>query len=62
MSDEPLTNALIERLRDSNDGVNELSQPPSIALADDFVISDRRTGVNFGEGDASHFVRMFEGF
>ena len=66
MSDEPLTNAAVERMQDSYDRMNELAEPPPIALADhftdDFDFSDRRKGVNFGEGDASYFVGILQGF
>jgi hypothetical protein len=66
MSDEPLTNAAVEWMRETYERMNELAELPSIASADsftdDFVVSDRRRGVNFGEGDASYYVRMFEGF
>ena len=65
MSDEPLTNAAVERVRDAYDVMNGLSEPPSItpdSYTDDFVYVDRRKGVNFGEGDASHFVRVLQLF
>ena len=66
MSDGPLTNALIEVMRDSYDVLNELVEPPSRTPADsftdDFAYSDRRKGINFGEGDASHMARIFQGY
>ena len=65
MSDEPLTSAAVERVRDAYDVMNGLSEPPSItpgSYTDDFVYVDRRKGVNFGEGDASHFVRVLQLF
>ena len=66
MSDEPLTNAAVERMRGAYDVVSELAEPPSMALADslrdDLVYFDRRKGVNFGEGDASYFVGILQGF
>ena len=66
MSDEPLTNAAVERIRDWYDVLNELVEPPSLtpadSVTDDFAYSDRRKGVNFGEGDASHMARMFRGY
>jgi hypothetical protein len=67
MSDEPLMNAAVERLRQSFDFMNELAEPPSFAPADfftdDFVLADRRRGgVNFGELNASDWVRVLDGF
>ena len=66
MSDEPLTNAAVERMQDSYDRMNELAERPPIAPADhftdDFDFSDRRKGVNFGEGDAFYFGRLLQGF
>ena len=62
MSDEPLTNAAVERMRQSFDRMNELAEPPVLAdsFTDDFVFLDRRTGVNFGEGNASYYARVSE--
>jgi hypothetical protein len=67
MPDERLTNDAAERIRDIYGVWNEFSEPPSVAPADhftdDFVFSDRRKGgVNFGELDASDYVRTFEQF
>ena len=63
MSDEPLTNAVTERMRRAYDFSNERSEAPSIAFTDDFIFFDRRKGgANLGEGDASYFRRTFEQF
>jgi hypothetical protein len=61
MSDEPLTNAAVEWLRQVYEVANVTETPPTSApITDDFAYTDRRTGRGFSYGslDASGWRRL----
>ena len=60
MSDEPLTNAAVERIRAgiASANVTERDEFTVGALTDDFVFEDRRSGFNWGVVDASAYAEV----
>ena len=57
MSDEPLTNAAVERIRAGLRLANVMERDEFTggALTDDFVFEDRRSGFNYGRHDATTY-------
>jgi hypothetical protein len=61
MSDEPLTNAAVEWMRAGFRLLNEMERDEIVAaVTDDFVLDDRRSGVNFGPMDAAGIAEQMK--
>ena len=60
MSDEPLTNAAVEAVRAGLCFLNvmERDEVAGAGMTDDFVLEDRRSGVNFGLLDAAAITEL----
>jgi hypothetical protein len=60
MSDEPLINAAVERIRAGIRLANVMQRDEFTggALTDDFVFEDRRSGFNWGVADASAYPEL----
>jgi len=57
MSDEPLTNAAVEYLRKVFRFMNEMERDElNPTLSNDFVLDDRRSGINYGLIDTSAYT------
>jgi hypothetical protein len=62
VSDEPVTNAAVEWLRDAHALMNRREKPPPHTKPDGFIAEDRRTragGTNFGRLDGENFEAYY---
>jgi hypothetical protein len=62
MSDEALSNATVDWLREAHEVMNAQEKPPLHAQTADFIAEDRRTrsgGVNFGHLDGAGFAEAY---